>query len=72
MSLLDTLRAPRIGPFSAFDTVGTLLLSVPVSKFFKVKLHYTIIVMFIGGEIAHELVGQETPGTMLIKKKLLS
>lgn len=61
MSTLEKLRESRIGPYAAFDTLGTLAIGAVYSKTQEKPLLPVLIGLFLLGEGAHILVGQRTP-----------
>lgn len=69
MSLLETLRKPRLGPFALFDLGGTVLIGLAVSHRFGYRSEIVVPGLIVAGHVVHLLVGQETPGTKLVSSK---
>lgn len=67
MSLIDKLRSARIGPFAAFDLLGTIYGALLFAEWAETPKWVTVGAFIVGGEVIHAAVGQETPGTALIR-----
>lgn len=64
---VQELRKTRIGPFAAFDTLGTVGGAALFSYYWQVSLWKTVPAAFGAGIIAHELFKQETPMALAIR-----
>ena len=70
MSTIDKLRSLRIGPFSVFDTVGTIGIGYAWHKITNTPLMSSLVLAFVTGELTHILVDVETPGTKLLEEAI--
>lgn len=70
MTLLETLRGPRIGVFSAFDTLGTIIPAYLAARFWFNLNVVQSIAFVVGtlaiGELTHLIFGISTPFTQQI------
>lgn len=69
----DIFGKPKEGPHSyrifniaIVDTVLTIIIGYFIAKFFKLKLLYVLIVLFIVGTIIHKIFCVETTLTKLL------
>lgn len=69
MSLIETLRGPRIGPFSVFDSAGTAVIAYWIARWFEWPVLPTVAASFVLGEVVHVAVGVETPGTKMLTQQ---
>lgn len=59
-------HSERFLGIALYDTLGTIVLALLVSYFFRVKIVTSIIGMFILGEVLHYLFGVQTAFLTLI------
>ena len=62
-------HSTRVFGLALGDTVGTILLGILFSYLFHVSLFYSIVGMFILGEILHYLFGVQTAFLDMIRIK---
>ena len=53
-------HAPRLLGLAMNDTIGTIVLAIGTSYFFKIDLINSLLGWFIGGEILHYIFGVQT------------
>jgi hypothetical protein len=66
-SLLTILRSPRIGPYSAFDTIGSIAVAYGIASYYKLDFAALIGLIPITSVIGHRMTGQDTPFTRYFK-----
>ena len=53
-------HSTRLFGFALYDTLGTIVLAMLVTYFFKISLWKSILGMFILGEVLHYIFGTQT------------
>ena len=66
MSLIKTLRKPRVGPFAIFDTVATLSAACVLAPKLGVERRTALLAAIPVGVLVHELLGIDTPLNRMI------
>lgn len=61
MSLIQTLRGPRIGPFAVFDFVTALGAAYWIAPKIGMSRKVAMLVAIPAGVVVHELLGIDTP-----------
>jgi hypothetical protein len=69
-SIVEKLRSVRIGPFAAFDTLGTVAIALGWSKYSGQDSLSSILMWFVIGDLAHAKTKTHTPGTEM-KQRIL-
>ncbi len=64
-TLLATLRGPRIGPFTAFDLLGSLAIALVISR--RLGTNTPLIAVLPLSVVAHLIAGSDTPLTKMVK-----
>lgn len=60
MSIIDTLRSVRIGPFAIFDFAMSFLGAYLIAPYLKIDRRAALLLIVPIGVLVHELVGRRT------------
>lgn len=66
MTLVDTLRGPKIANFVIFDWVSTIAASIIVQKIFNIDIYLSFIVLIIISIILHVIFKVDTQTNYLL------
>ena len=66
MSLIKTLRKPRVGPFAVFDVAASLGAAYWLAPKLGVSRKVALVAAIPAGVLAHELFGIDTPLNRMI------